>query len=199
MPQVPKIQEILHSGALSFGKYGHELEQKLSDFFGARYLAVTSTFTNAITIALVSYEIQYGDEAIMSPMACLSSTQPYLSHGLRIVWADVDNMTGTLDPDDVRKKITAKTKVIVHNHFCGYPGYIAEVNRIGRDYGIPVFNDGIECFGAEYHGKLVGNDGADATIFSFNPVRIPNTIDGAPFYFRIPKNSRKRFAFEIAA
>ncbi|MDD4156728.1 MAG: DegT/DnrJ/EryC1/StrS family aminotransferase, partial [Candidatus Cloacimonetes bacterium] len=83
-----------------------------------------------------------------------------------------------LSPESLRKKITTKTRVIIHNHFCGYPGYIDEINAIGHEYGIPVIDDGIECFGSEYKGNRIGNCGTDITVFSFTAVRIPNTIDG---------------------
>ena len=98
--------------------------------------------------------------------------------------ADVDPLRGTLNPESVRKQITPATKAIVHNHFCGYPGYIDEINEVGREYGIPVIDDGIECFGSEYKGKLVGNCGTDATVFSLGAVRIPNCIDGGVIIFQ---------------
>ena len=88
--------------------------------------------------------LKYGDEVLASPMGCLVSTQPYASMGFKIKWCDIDTVTGTLDPDSVRAKITPNTKAIIHNHFCGYPGYIDEINSIGREYGIPIIDDGIE-------------------------------------------------------
>lgn len=184
MPDLAELDSILHSGALSFGKYGRLFEEKLSAFFLVEDLLVTNTFNTAISVALAACGVHPGDEVVMSPMACLASTQPYHSYGLNIVWADVDPQTGTLDPNDVLKRITPNTKVIIHNHFCGYAGYIDEINRIGREHGILVFDDGIECFGSEYKGKRIGSFGSDAAIFSFNPVRIPNTIDGGAVLFR---------------
>ena len=93
-------------------------------------------------------------------------------------------LTGTLDPESVKQKITSKTKVIFHNHFCGYPGYIDEINSVGQDYGIPVVDDAIEAFGSEYKGKKIGNTGTDVTIFSFQAVRLPTTIDGGAIIFK---------------
>ena len=117
-------------------------------------------------------------------MACLASTQPYLSNGLKVCWADVDPNTGTLCPEAVKKQINEKTKAIVHNHFCGYPGYIEEINEIGKEYGIPVIDDGIESFGTEYHGKKIGVCGTDVTIFSLTAVRFCNCIDGGIVIFK---------------
>ena len=117
-------------------------------------------------------------------MACLVSTQPYLSYGLKVRWVDVDPKTGTLDPASVKKRIKSNTKVIIHNHFCGYPGHIDEINAIGKDYGIPVIDDGIECFGSEYHGMKIGNCGSDVTLFSLTAVRFCNCIDGGIVIFK---------------
>ncbi|MCI8373988.1 MAG: aminotransferase DegT [Lachnospiraceae bacterium] len=184
MPDIPEIDSILHSGMLAYGSYTKEFEEKLKAYFGTPYLFVTNSFHLAISVVLSALEVCSGECVIASPMACLASTQPYLSNGLHVCWADVDPRTGTLSPDSVRKQITSKTKAIVHNHFCGYPGYIDEINAIGNDYGIPVIDDGIECFGSEYKGKKVGNCGTDITIFSLSAVRIPNCIDGGIIIFK---------------
>ncbi len=184
MPELPELNEILQSGALSSGKYTERFEEKLKTFFGTENIIVTNSFSTAISVVLTTMNIGYGDEVIASPMACLVSTQPYLSSGVKVKWADIDPKRGTLDPVSVEKQITSKTKAIIHNHFCGYPGYIDEINQLGAKYGIPVIDDGIECFGSKYKNQLIGNCGTDVTIFSCNPVRIPNTIEGGIVIFK---------------
>ncbi len=184
MPELPELESILYSGQLAYGKYARQFEEKLKAYFDESNLLVTNCLNLAICVALGALGISRGDEVIASPMACLASTQPYHSYGVKVCWADIDSTTGTLNPDSVRKRITPKTKAIVHNHFCGYPGYIDEINVIGKEYGIPVIDDGIECFGAEYRGKKIGHCGTDATVFSLNPVRIPNCIDGGIVIFK---------------
>lgn len=184
MPKLPEMDAILHSGALAYGNYTKMFEKKLCDYFGVTYLLVTTSFHLAISVALTAMGLKNGDDIIASPMACLASAQPYLSYGLNVIWADVDPKTGTLDPESVEKRITKNTKAIIHNHFCGYPGYIDEINGIGRKHGIPVIDDGIECFGSEYRGKKIGNCGADATIFSLTAVRFCNCIDGGVLIFK---------------
>lgn len=183
MPILPELDDILYSGKLAAGAYTKEFEKGLSSFFSEEKVLVVNTFNSAVCVAVASAGCVYGDEAVASPMACLASTQPYKGAGLKIVWADIDPCTGTLDPDSVKRKITKRTKCIVHNHFCGYPGYIDEINEIGRKYGITVIDDGIECFGTTYKGKLIGDCGTDITVFSFNPVRMLTTIDGGAVFF----------------
>ena len=184
MPEVPELDNILHSGALAYGTYTKQFEDRLKAFFDTPYLIVTNSFNTAISVALTTLGITAGNDVIASPMACLASTQPYLSSGLNVRWADVDPLTGTLSPESVRQQITKRTKVIVHNHFCGYPGYIDEINEIGKEFGIPVIDDGIECFGSEYKGKKIGNCGTDVTIFSLTAVRFCNCVDGGVVIFK---------------
>ncbi len=191
MPQLPKLNEILQSGKLAGGEYVTAFEESLKKYFEEEYLLVTNTFASAISVAASTLGLTVGDEVIVSPMGCLVSTQPYLALGLKTVWCDVDAGRGTLSPDALRKVITPSTKAIVHNHFCGYVGYIDEINAIAREYGIPVIDDGIECFGSEYKGKRVGHCGTDVTVFSLSAVRIPNTIDGGIVIFKNENDYKK--------
>lgn len=184
MPEIPEMESILHSGALAYGSYTKRFEEKLKQYFGTPYLVVTNSFNTAISVVLTTLEIVPGDSVIASPMACLSSTQPYLANGIKICWADVDPETGSLSPEAVKRRITKDTRAIIHNHYCGYPGHIDEINAIGKENGIPVIDDGIECFGSVYKGRKIGNCGADVTIFSLTAVRFCNCIDGGIVIFR---------------
>lgn len=181
--ELPDLDRILHSGSLAYGSYGKHFEQKLSTYLEKENVLLVSSFNSAILVALITLGIKPDDEIISSPMACLASNQPLITIGARVIWADIDPNTGTLNPDSVRRKITSKTKAIFHNQFCGYAGYINEINRIGQEYGIPVVDDAIEAFGSEYKGKKIGSLGSDLTVFSFQAVRIPTTIDGGAIVF----------------
>lgn len=193
MPDLPELEEILHSGQLAYGAYSKAFEHSLEGFIGCTpgHVLVTNSFNMAIAVAISLLNIKACDEVIASPMACLASTQPFASQGIQVRWADIDPKTGTLLPESVKGKITSRTKAIVHNHFCGYPGYIDEINAIGQEYGIPVIDDCIEAFGSEYRGKRIGNCGTDITIFSFNAVRLPNTVDGGAVLIRDTELVRK--------
>jgi dTDP-4-amino-4,6-dideoxygalactose transaminase len=185
MPEnLPELNEILHSGALSYGKWGKAFENKLQEFIGTSNIAIVNSYNSAMLVTLTTLGVKCGDEVIASPMSCLASNQPFATMGITVVWADIDPETGTLSPEDVQKKITKKTKAIFHNHFCGYLGYIDEINEIGKKHGLFVVDDAIEAFGSEYKGNKIGNLGTDATIFSFQTVRLPNTIDGGAVVFK---------------
>lgn len=184
VPDLPDINKVLKSGNLGYGEYTKLFENQLKKLFNNEFLMATNSYSSAIEVMLNTLGITQGDEIIMSPMCCLASTQPYVSKGIKIIWADIDPKTGTLSPESVENRISDKTKLIVHNHFCGFPGYINEINRIGKKHDILVLDDGIECFGSKYNGNLIGNCGTDITIFSLSAVRIPNTIDGGIIIFQ---------------
>jgi perosamine synthetase len=186
MPEnlMPELNEILYSGQLSFGKYGKQFESKLKDFIGCEYVLTTNSYNSAMLVVLSTLGLEFGDEVIASPVSCLASNQPLVTRGLKVVWADINPKTGTLCPDDVEAKITEKTRAIFHNHFCGYVGEIDALNYLGEKYCIPVIDDGIEGFGAEYNERKLGNVGTDYTVFSFQAVRLPNTIEGGAITFK---------------
>lgn len=183
--QMPELNAILYSGALAYGKWGRTFEQSIKQFVGCKEdVLVVNSFLASIQVVLTALGIQAGDEIIASPQSCLASTQPLVTFGAKVVWADIDPERGTLDPESVESKITTSTKVIFHNHYCSYPGYIDEINALGRKYGIIVIDDCIEAFGSKYKGHFLGDLETDITIFSFQTVRLPNTIDGGAIIFK---------------
>ncbi len=181
---MPELNGILYSGQLSYGKYGKQFEQELKEFIGCEYFLTINSYNTAMLVILTTLGLKVGDEIIASPVSCLASNQPFVSKGLKVIWADVNPNTGTLCPKDLESKITTHTKAIFHNHFCGYVGEIDTINALGRKYGIPIIDDGIEAFGSEYNGNKLGNVGTDITVFSFQTVRLPNTIEGGALAFK---------------
>ena len=181
---LPETDTILHSGALAYGKWGHEFEKKLGEYIGNCQILSTNSFNAAYQVAITTLGLQPDDEVIGSPMTCLASNQPFATQHVKVVWADIDPSTGMLDMEDVRKKITPCTKAILVNHFCGYIGYVDEILALSKEKGLYVIEDAIEGFGSEYKGKKVGNLGADVTVYSFQTVRLPNTIDGGAVSFK---------------
>lgn len=188
MPQeLPEVNNILHSGALAYGKWGREFEKRLGEYIGNPKILATNSFNSAYQVLLSTLDLKPVDEVIGSPMTCLASNQPFATHGVKVVWADVEPSTGMLDVDDVRKKITSQTKAVLVNHFCGYVGYVDELKALCSEKGLYLIEDAIEGFGSDYKGKKVGNLGADATVYSFQTVRLPNTIDGGAVSFKDEK------------
>lgn len=183
MPELPELISILNSGVLNYAKWAREFERKLASYIGAKHVLYTNSYSNAWLVLLRTIGIEAGDEVIATPMSCLQSTMPFAQAGLKVVWADIDPKYGILDPESVKSKITSKTKIISNYHFCGYPGYVDEINAIAKEKGIIVVDDCIEAFGAKYKGNRLGNVGTPISIFNFQTVRLPNTIEGGALIF----------------
>ncbi len=185
MPDLlPDMNLIIQSGLLSYGKWGKLFEHKLGEYIGESKVLTVNSFNSAMLITITVLGLKPNDEVIASPMSCLASNQPFATQGLKVIWADVNPLTGLLDPESVKTKITKKTKAIFHNHFCGYVGNIDEINLIAKEFGLFVVDDAIEGFGSEYKAKKIGNVDADITVFSFQTVRLPNTIEGGAIAFK---------------
>jgi len=192
MPEkLDELNSLLHSGALAYGKWTKSFEGKLKHYLEVENLLCTNSYNSAMLVLLATLGLKHGTEVLASPMSCLASNQPFLNRGLKVKWVDIDPETGTLDPDHLRKNITSNTKAIFHNHHCGIPGYIDEVNQIGKEYGLFVVDDCIEALGSEYKNKILGSTGADASVYSFQTVRLPNTIDGGAISFKSPELHNK--------
>jgi perosamine synthetase len=182
--EFPELGGILSSGMLAYGKWGKHFENELARYVSNPNVLVVNSFNSAMLVALATIGIVPGDEVIASPVSCLASNQPLVSMGVKIVWADVDPSKGTLDPESVKSKITGRTKAIIHNHYCGYLGYIDEINALGLEHGLFIIDDSIEAFGARYKDLRMGNLGADITVCSFQTVRLPNSVDGGALTFK---------------
>lgn len=188
---LPNLESILHSGQLAYGKFSTEFERDLEEYIGIEKVVCTNSYNSAYLVLITALNLQPGDEVIASPMCCLASSQPFAISGIKLIWADIDPAIGTLDPDSVRESITPKTKAIVHNHFCGYVGFVNDIRSIANEKGILLIDDVSEAFGSEYKGFKAGNWGADATVYSFQTVRLPNSIDGGGISFKYRQHTEK--------
>ena len=99
--------------------------------------------------------------------------------GAKLVFADIDPLTGNIDPESVRKKITNKTKAISAVHWAGQPFDISEINSIAKEHGIKVIEDAAHAFGASYEDKPIGSPhSSDYVCFSFQAIKHLTTGDG---------------------
>lgn len=172
-----RVAVTLRSGYVSEGDRVVEFEQSLSGYIGNPRIATVNSCTSALTLALIMCGVGPGDEVITTPMTCMASNAPIVSLGAKIVWADIDPQTGNINPKDIAKKITSKTKAILYVHWAGQPGDVAEINKIAKERGIKVIEDAAHAFGAEYDGQKIGNH-SDYVAFSFQAIKHITTGDG---------------------
>ncbi len=178
------IGEVFRSGEIAGGRNVELFERLLGDYVGNPLITSTGEISSTIAMCLFMAGVRPGDEVITSPLACLATNMPILNLFANVRWSDVDPLTGNMDASDLAEKISARTKAILLFHWAGNPADLNAIYEVGRERGVPVVEDASEALGAMYHGRRIGNTGADYVVYSFYPNRHLTTIDGAAVTFR---------------
>lgn len=145
--------DVLDSGYIGQGFKVDEFENELQALIAAPTRPVsTNSCTSAITLALMLCDVGPGDEVITTPITCTATNTPIILAGARPVWADVDPITGNIDPEDVARKITPRTKAIIAVDWSGRP---CDYTRLRRVSGfVPIIQDAAHTpfpvFGGDY-------------------------------------------------
>lgn len=170
-----------------------QLEQEVSKYLGIPYTVAVNSGTMALWIALGAVGIGPGDEVIVPGYTFIASITSIIYARAVPVLTEIDRSL-TLDPEDVKKKITPRTKAIMLVHMLGNPGRVDEINEIARSNGISLIEDCAQAFGVKYKGKYVGHFG-DFGTYSFNVFKTITAGDGG----MVATNSRKLYerAFAI--
>lgn len=176
---IKEAVKVLKSDWITQGSKIEEFQRALCDYTGAKYAVAVSSGTAALHIASLAAGIKAGDELITSPVTFVASANCALYCQAKPVFADVDYTTINIDPLEIKKKITRKTKAIIPVHFAGYPCDLTEISKIAKDNGLIVIEDAAHALGAEYRGSKIGSCRfSDMTIFSFHPVKSITTGEG---------------------
>lgn len=171
------VIDVLRSDYLTTGPKVAEFEKKVADYVGAKYAVAVSNGTAALHIACLAAGITAGDEVITTPVTFAASANCVLYCGGTPVFADIDLKTYNIDPEDIRRKITSRTKAIIPVHLAGQPCDMDAIHAIAKEYHLIVIEDGAHALGAEYKGRKIGVL-SDMTTFSFHPVKPITTGEG---------------------
>ncbi len=174
---IQAVVDVLRSDYLTTGPKISEFEKMVADYVGAKYAVAISNGTSALHAACFAAGIQAGDEVITTPLTFAASANCVLYCGGTPVFADVDPKTYNIDPEDIRRKITDKTKAIIAVHLAGQPCDMDEIHKIAKEHNLLVVEDGAHALGSVYKGKKVGTL-SDMTTFSFHPVKPITTGEG---------------------
>ena len=166
---IQAVIDVLRSGSLAQGKKVEEFEAVFASFTGTKYAIATNNGTTALHTAFLAAGIGKGDEIITSPFTFIASANAALYCDAKPVFADIEPDTFNLDPDDVIRKITSKTKGIEIVHLYGQPCDMDRFIQICQRHGLILIEDACQAHGAEYKGKKVGSFGTGC--FSFYPIR----------------------------
>jgi len=161
----------------SNGKYISAFEESFAKFCGTKHAVATNNGTTALHLALVAMGLQPGDEVLIPTVTYIATANAIRYCGGKPVLVDVCAETMNIDPKEIERKITQKTKGIMPVHLYGHPAEMGPIVELAKRYGLFILEDAAEAHGAEYCGRRVGGFG-DCATFSFFGNKIITTGEG---------------------
>jgi len=174
---IKEVVKVLKSDWITQGPKVEEFEKKIAEYCGSKYGVAVSSGTAALLAAYAVAGIKPGDEIITTPLTFAATANTIIFCGGKPVFADIKEDTLNIDPKEIEKKITKKTKAIVPVDFAGHPCDYDEILKIAKKYKLLIIEDAAHALGSEYKEKKIGNF-ADLTILSFHPVKTITTGEG---------------------
>lgn len=174
---IQTVIDVLKSDFLTTGPIIAEFEKTVADYVEADYAVAISNGTAALHAACYAAGIGKGDEVITTPLTFAASANCVLYCGGTPVFADVNKETYNIDPEDIQRKITDKTKAIIAVHLAGQPCDMDAIHTLAKKYHLIVIEDGAHALGSVYKGRKIGTI-SDMTTFSFHPVKPITTGEG---------------------
>ena len=154
-----------------------KFEELIASYVGTKYAITFNSGTSALHAALLAHGIKHGDEVIVPSFTFIATANAPLFVGAKPVFADIEEETYGLDPEDVKEKITGKTKAIIPIHYGGCACRIRELKEIAKEYNLILIEDAAESLGARIGNEKVGSFG-DSAMFSFCAPKVITTGEG---------------------
>lgn len=165
-PEIAEVVDCLRSGWISTGPRVGKFEEMFRDYAHAKYARALSSCTAGLHLSMLVAGIKAGDEVITTPMTFAATANVITHVGAVPVFADVDRETMNIDPEEIRNKLTPKTRAIIPVHLAGRPCAMDPILEIARERGLVVIEDAAHAIESVYRGRKIGSIG-DLTCFSF--------------------------------
>lgn len=164
--EIAEVVASMKSGWLGTGPKVASFENDFKRYKGADHAVALNSCTAALHLAILAAGIGEGDEVITTPMTFCATVNAIIHSGATPVLADVDPVTMNIDPNEIRRRITSKTRAIIPVHFAGLPCEMDEIITIANEHGLKVIEDCAHAIETEYRGRKAGTLG-DFGCFSF--------------------------------
>ncbi len=177
--ELSALQELFATAWLGPGPRTAAFEEAFAEYVGAPHAVAVNSCTAALHLSCEAQGLRPGDEVLVPSLTFVSSAHAVAYCGARVVFVDVDPKTGNLDSNDLRSRITPRSKGLIPIHYGGHPCDMQSLWEIAEEHGLWIIEDAAHACGAQYKGKRVGGlDRSAAACFSFNAVKNLNTGDG---------------------
>lgn len=174
---IAEVVDSLRSNWITKGPKTNEFEKQFAEYIGVKHAIAVNSCTAGLHLALVAAGLGTGDEVITTPMTFASSANIIIHTGATPVFADIDPVTMNIDVNEIRKKITPRTKAIIPVHIAGHPCELDEIMELAREHNLFVLEDAAHAVYTQYKGKMIGSIG-NATAFSFYATKNLATGEG---------------------
>ncbi len=164
------IESVFDQGAFILGPFVEQFEKELAEYVNVKHVCGVGNGTDALRIALLACGIGKGDEVITTPFTFVATAETIVQTGAKAIFADIDNETLNINPDEILKKITPKTKAILPVHIYGNPCNMDKIMDISEEYNLSVIEDCAQSIGSLYKDKQTGSFGK-CGCFSFFPTK----------------------------
>ena len=176
--EIKEVDAALRSLWVAKGPRTLKFEEEFAKYLGAKHAVAMNSCTAALHVALLSAGIGPGDEVITSPMTFASTASTVIHCGATPVFADIDPKTGCIDPDEIEKKVTKRTKAVVPVHYSGQVCDLDRIYEIADKHGLFVSEDAAHALASYYKGRLIGNGLRGAACYSFYATKNLTTGEG---------------------
>lgn len=175
---VEEVASVIRKGMYwAIGPDIRKFENKVCEYVGVKCAVAINSGTSALHAVLAAHDIGEGDEVIVPSFTFIATANAPLFVGAKPVFAEIEEETYGLDPADVERKVTPRTKAIIPIHYGGSPCHIEELKRVAQKHNLIFIEDTAESLGAMVNGKKVGSFG-DSAILSFCAPKVITTGEG---------------------
>src|SRR5262245_27158563 len=175
--ELEQLREVIESGWLTQGPRVAEFERVVAQYVGAQHAVACSNCTTALQLALLVLGVGPDDEVIVPSLSFIATANAVRYAGATPVFAEIDPRTYNLDPGDVERRITPRTRAIMVVHQIGLPADLNAFIEIGRRHQVKIFEDAACALGSRYQDRPIGAQ-TELACFSFHPRKVICTGDG---------------------
>lgn len=180
--ELNEVKSILKKGSLTSaanigGKNVQEFEKRAASYLKSKYIIAVNSGTAALQAALFALNIKTGDEVLLPSFSFVATANAVISVGAKPVFVDILKENYTMDPDNLKKKISKKSKVIIPVHLYGNVSFIKEISEIAKKNSLRIIEDAAQSLGSTYKGKHTGTF-SDMGCYSLYPGKVMTAGEG---------------------
>lgn len=174
--EIDAVAEVIKSNWIGLGPKTKEFEKKFAEYINVKHAIALNSATAGLHLALKLFNFPKNSEVITTPITFISTAFAPLYCNLKPVFADIQEDTLNINPEEIKKKITPKTKAIIPVHYGGHPCDMKEIQEIAQENNLIIIEDAAHACGSEYNNKKIGS--TNLTVFSFAAIKNLSTGDG---------------------